>query len=634
MDDKNNFLPPKSSRIYLHQPYSERMVVLFPEFKIVNMELNEEKYHVEQEGSGLILLHGSNMEAIDFRKIEYSTVKGGIPIYKVKTEEECTISMETFCNFERNPITFARITLKNNFNYTVSNSIGILPRSSKNDRYLTNLDTTGYNTYLPNVKIWYMVTSDWKNYGDNKAADGKAILKLKTDLKAEWIDKNISKVDHKASDYYKIDYTLGGGESVTIDLCFGINKGESLIYDDFDFDKEKEVVKNKWNGILSDIKVFPDTKIPKVNEIYLHLVTQCLQMFAKYDDSDLITTRQGDVGRFVWPWEAAHMLIALDRIGLHKYSTDAYKYFIEKWFTHDGSDKGKVKSIHQQWGNLNGSLIWGISEHLMYTKNRTDFEFFRPYLNDCLSWMESERKKSYDDPKSKYKNIFPVGKGTDWGDQAQHWCFTDGQNVRGVNSMAKMYKMFGAEEYDYVQSCYEDYQATMESIIDELYAGHENDESFHFPHQLGIDFKDTLRYCYYICGAIYLFYSGVIPYNSRMFEQMENYFNEHGMFEKGLAGRMTNADDRNFGLYGDVFYTTQGEIIWLQAWKQRNETNTKKYHEMMEAVLKYCITSEYIVSERYCSTDPWYSPWQPNASGSGRIINIILNYYGEKTTDN
>ena len=31
-----------------------------------------------------------------------------------------------------------------------------------------------------------------------------------------------------------------------------------------------------------------------------------------------------------------------------------------------------------------------------------------------------------------------------------------------------------------------------------------------------------------------------------------------------------------------------------------------------------------MTSERYCSTDPWYSPWQPNASGSAVLAEMLL----------
>ena len=42
------------------------------------------------------------------------------------------------------------------------------------------------------------------------------------------------------------------------------------------------------------------------------------------------------------------------------------------------------------------------------------------------------------------------------------------------------------------------------------------------------------------------------------------------------------------------------------------------------ALMKYSITTEYYVGERYRDDTPWYYPWSPNASGSGRIIQMML----------
>ena len=36
------------------------------------------------------------------------------------------------------------------------------------------------------------------------------------------------------------------------------------------------------------------------------------------------------------------------------------------------------------------------------------------------------------------------------------------------------------------------------------------------------------------------------------------------------------------------------------------------------------VSAEHLVNERYRDDDPWYSPWSPNASGSGRIVLMLL----------
>jgi hypothetical protein len=46
---------------------------------------------------------------------------------------------------------------------------------------------------------------------------------------------------------------------------------------------------------------------------------------------------------------------------------------------------------------------------------------------------------------------------------------------------------------------------------------------------------------------------------------------------------------------------------------------------VFDATVKYSVSDEYYVGERYRDDNPWYFPWSPNASGSGRIIRMLLN---------
>jgi hypothetical protein len=80
---------------------------------------------------------------------------------------------------------------------------------------------------------------------------------------------------------------------------------------------------------------------------------------------------------------------------------------------------------------------------------------------------------------------------------------------------------------------------------------------------------------------------------------------------------MKNLSDKH------VWYTTSSEQHWYNCFKRIGR------HDLAElvwnAVLKYSVTEEYYVGERYRDDNPWYFPWSPNASGSGRIILMMLD---------
>jgi len=201
----------------------------------------------------------------------------------------------------------------------------------------------------------------------------------------------------------------------------------------------------------------------------------------------------------------------------------------------------------------------------------------------------------------------------------------------GLEAMCKCLKLFESSEYTATKEMCDDYRKTLENIRDELYSGHENDDMYILPHELGIPFEDSENYSYYTDGAPYLLYTGFIEYGSKMMQQMENFFVKRGQFEKGLTGRMTSCssmwDEAYFGGYGDVWYTMQSETYWLKAWCGCKEYQKAK--TTLDAMLYYGMTEEMVVSVRYCSINPRYSPWQPNGSGSARGIEMLLEYFGE-----
>ena len=168
------------------------------------------------------------------------------------------------------------------------------------------------------------------------------------------------------------------------------------------------------------------------------------------------------------------------------------------------------------------------------------------------------------------------------------------------------------------------------SVVDGFAGEHRGERSYNMPHILGTPFEESYNHCFSTDGAPYLIRLGFLDPKSELFEQMETFYREIGMLddEHGLASRMTNDDCGSPGLYGHVYYTGVAEICWIQAWKERGET--EKAEAYLRGVLKYNITPEFIVSERYSSVDPWFTPWQPNGSGAGRLDGFLLEYYGEK----
>ncbi|MBQ8310810.1 MAG: hypothetical protein IJX80_07350 [Clostridia bacterium] len=624
MKHTDTWQKPKTTKVYLQMPLSERLALLCPDFKILNLPLLDDGTHVGQPGVGMILLHGDRMEAFDLDKTAFAPVTGGIPIYRVQNRAECLTSLEAFCGAGRNPTVYFKVTLKNDTDVPVESSIGMMPRSGQ-EKYMLNQHQEGYSPYRPNYKNWFMLKRTWKQTDAHTAASDMGYLTLRSENTGlHWIADSESGHQFAACDYFRVDYRLEPGEEQTI---IGALRAKEAIAD-LDYGAQHTAALRFWEAQKCKIKLHPDTTDARMLSVFYHVAAQCTQMLAHYEGSDLVTARQGDVGRFIWPYEGAQVLIMLDRLGLSEHTGAAYRCYCERWFVSEGEDRGMIKS-HAGWGNFTGSVIWGISEHLKCVNDQAEFDYFLPYLLAMRDWIERKRCEPRE---IGYEKIFPVSRGSDWGDHAQFWTFTDSHNAMAYRSMYEMLELYGHAEAQTTKELYTDYRDTLLNIRNELHAGHERDNAYILPHELGIPFEDTENYSYYTDGAPYLLYTGFIEPGSLIHRQMEAFFRSRGQFERGLTGRMTSCssmwDEAYFGGYGDVWYTMQSETYWLKSWMATGETD--KARETLDAMLTYGMTEEYIVAERYCSINPWYSPWQPNGSGSARMIEMLLAFFGEK----
>ncbi|MBQ9773755.1 MAG: hypothetical protein IJW30_03735 [Clostridia bacterium] len=615
---------PKTTKVYLHRPLSERVAILCPDFKLLTLPLQDNGIHVGQQGVGLLFLQGESMTGFDLDQTHYRKVEYGLPIYEVVNRKEVLTRVEAFAGGERNPTVYFRVTLLNDSDKPVKSSLGLLPRSGQ-EKYMVNQHQEGYSPYRPNEKNWYMLKRTWGASSEGLAVSDMGQLRVKCEgAEMRWVRDSESRHSFAAADYFEVRFKLGAGECLT--LTGALRAKEPI--DDFDYCEKRAEAVAFWQGMNEKIKYFPDTDDERYLGIYRHMVIQCTQMLARYEGKDSTTVRQGDVARFVWPYEGTQVLINLERAGITEYSADAYKGYFERWLVTEGKDKGKIGS-HAGWENFTGSVIWGLSEYLKRMDDQEEFAYFLPYLVMMRDWIERRRREARSEG---YERIFPCGKGSDWGEVGQFWTFTDSHNCMALRSMCEALQKHGSAEYETTKAMLDDYCAVIENIRDQLFRGHEEDEAYILPHMLGIAFEDSENYSYYTDGAPYLLYTGFIEPGSVLQKKMEAFFRIRGQFEKGLTGRMTSCssmwDEAYFGGYGDVWYTMQSETYWVKAWCACGEREKAK--ETLDACLTFGMTEEHIVAERYCSINPWYNPWQPNGSGSARVIEMMLLYFGTK----
>jgi hypothetical protein len=77
-----------------------------------------------------------------------------------------------------------------------------------------------------------------------------------------------------------------------------------------------------------------------------------------------------------------------------------------------------------------------------------------------------------------------------------------------------------------------------------------------------------------------------------------------------------------------VWYGSWTDLEWFKYYERSGQR--EKMKEILDAQLKYIMTPEYYMMERYDETNPFYAPWLPNASANGRTMLMMLEYYGSK----
>lgn len=617
----------KTTKLYLHPPRAERMITLWPDFKIVNSVVRRDARQGE-EGHGFIILVENGTSPIPWQHTKFSMREDGIPIQRMEySSSDFVYGMESFCSMDRYPVTYTRLTVRNLRPWKTTAHIGLLPRNGK-ETWMMGMNKDGYCTYEPMIEMWGMLPCSWFLEGRTiRNAEHAITIQSNESIRLDWIAGDAGEPLHRRH-WCGVQAELEADGTLVLDLALNRGSGQP-----FDYDQERSVVEAAWDKELKQIKVVPLVDSPQYRTMFLHLVAQMLQMIVSHEGMSYTTVRQGGIERGIWPMEAVDFLVALDQIGLHDYADAAYDYFREYQIP-EGEDQGRIPSlIAKDWANNTGTILWGLSQHLLMCKSEERFEHFREMLLAGYSWIERTRARTRNGELDVAgKGLFPPMSATDWGGSAQSWCWTDAWNLMGLEQLANVLEAFGDPEAGAVRAGYEDYRSIMTSILEELTAGHEEADEILIPNRLGETMTDPPQGPYYADGPCNLIRAGILRVDSPLFTQAENYFRNRLLMQNGLCGLMTDGLLRS-GHAGDrwaghTWYTTVSELPWFSAWLRRGEFD--KAEETFQALMKYAISEEFQVSERYADNDPAFAPWQPNASGNGRVVMMMFEYFEAK----
>lgn len=636
---------PFTNKRYLHPPFAENMVTMWPNSMVLLGEITAEdpQYFAETEdfgrgfsgalpSAGVVFTLGRESDLL-FRhrdtspyrndpwshklmpqeETRYRTRKDGVPIHALtKDLDAVTFSQEVFCDKERVPTAYIKVTVKNNFDIPQRIELGALVRTGPEFLFTGCFDPDGYAGYKPSREQWDSKAMARYTKEDGYLTDGTYRL---------YFEENA-------------DYVIGGKNDLTAVLS--LKPGESRTYT-FALTRSRQTPKaynlarkdaeSFWKKELGKAKCLPDKK--GIEPLFYNFLAQELQMFAKPQGKDYTIMRQGACQRYHWP-EAKEMVKALSLIG-------GYEDYLEAGLSHyfgelqekEGENAGRIFYEYVTWNSRTAAAL-----EMFADAARCDSAFFDRYLESAMAafhWMERERASSTT-TKGAISGIFPPGRATDSPfTHAQQWTFADTAMLRGYQHFAEILQEKNCPYAQEVQTAYHDYFGAMKALFDKFAEEQKDSRFLYLPRdahndpetEAGLD-KDYFHYLFpsEALGA------GIAGYGTKDAEKLIHTYTHGGQSVNGLVCPLYRSTSGT----GRTWYTSWSEHSRYLYYKRSG--NRKKCKELLEALLKYNVTTEFYQAERYDDHDAYLAPWMPNASANGRVLDMLFDYYGKKKLRN
>lgn len=356
-------------------------------------------------------------------------------------------------------------------------------------------------------------------------------------------------------------------------------------------------------------------------DIFTQIQTSALQLMVQYPDkTNLMPTQGGSTERFfVWVWEAVHMLRPMLRTGHFEPILKSLDYIFslqdagcppEGRFT---TTEGSIGTTGPKWMCTTGSALALASDYYIYSN---DEEFLNQYLPKILKasqWIIGEvkatRKLNPDGTRPLYYGLMPFGWATD-EDVGYVVSMTDGYTFWGLEKTVELLEQIKHEDAAMFRKELELYRTDIGIAVKGL-----TQPNGFIERKILTDDKETkiLSKFENVVSSAMLGYCGAVEPDSEIFQNFIKYYEENR-----ALGYFMGSMDR------EIAYIGTAEYIWQQIYLSLGEW--KKAFAATQINLKYGMTQDtYQVQERYSRRNPAFTPWQPNGSGNGRMLDMMLN---------
>ena len=358
-------------------------------------------------------------------------------------------------------------------------------------------------------------------------------------------------------------------------------------------------------------------------EIFKHQAISTLQLLIRFPQAGgLVPTQGGSSERhFVWVWEAVFMLMPFLKLGRFQPVREALEYIFslqDAGCPPKGklvSTRGAIGTTGPKWMNTTGAALGLASDYYRYSRDEDFLEGYLPKILSAVDWIVGElhatRRLDENGSRLLAYGLMPFGCATD-GDEGYCVAFTDAYTFWGFSKAVFLLEDLGhprAPLYRRELNAYgDDIRTTVSGLT--------RPDGF-IERKIVTGDKDEVicRQFENLIGAFHLAFSGALEVTSPAFQKYMAYFEEHM-----AHGAFTSRMDR------EIMYMGIGEWVWQDMYLRLGEW--KKAFAAVQINLKYGMTPDaHQVQERFSLSDPAFYPWQPNGSGNGKVLDMILKSF-------
>ena len=595
--DVSKWEKPKTTRRYLQGPLAERLLVAFREGKVVHGEMCHEKdwlrwKYICQPACGVWLVHGADDEPFDFRTARMRVDPEGLPIHGQSWRiGDLTVDFEACSPIERRPSAHVRVKLTNGGDAKRAERIGFLVRNGQEKELVFGAPDI-YRIYNPRVRTWKGLDCAWRR-------DGEAIVLA--DLFVSFRGDSAATWDAEEG-ILRFDVALAAGETKTYDLVLG--RQNAVVRPDYETARER--TRADWRKELAKAK-----DLPLLEKC---LLVQILQCYARAGGGDVILPRQGGLQRWVWPWDQSYASGALTQLGYGEYVEMACDFYFGEY----AQPEGKVGPFGMGWVNDTANVLGIFARHCIETDNAAFWRKHRTAAANAFRWIRAQRALTAGST-DQVPGLFPKGRSSDSPKVFQAWGMTDVLNLQGIELYARAAGKFGDPMADEAAAEAADYRAVLAKILGRWRQASAGKDTFMIPYKPdGADEEYLRANGFFYSHPGYFALLGFLDADD--LGRVRAYMLKEGLAnERGLYFHHPSRKDPELGEH--VWYTTASEYNWFFAWKRVGRDDLAR--QALDACLRYAVTDEYQVGERYHDESPWFLPWSPNASGAGRILQML-----------